>query len=85
MRGGPNIDKPQETLNYWKQLTHVLKYFRSEEDPKSALPKNFIQGFLEVSNRAPDTTPHAVNAMLMLPSSRAGTRAMLSDQVILCT
>jgi len=39
---------PQETLNFWKQLTHVLKYFRAEEDPKSALPKNFIQGFLEV-------------------------------------
>nr|OQO20552.1 hypothetical protein B0A51_11728 [Rachicladosporium sp. CCFEE 5018] len=38
----------QETLNYWKQLTHVLKYFRSEEDKTAALPKNFIQGFLEV-------------------------------------
>jgi len=38
----------QETLNFWKQLTHVLKYFRSEEDPKAALPKTFIQGFLEV-------------------------------------
>ena len=35
-------------MNYWKQLTHVLKYFRAEEDPKMALPKNFIQGFLEV-------------------------------------
>ncbi|KAF2718675.1 NADH dehydrogenase, alpha subcomplex, subunit 6 [Polychaeton citri CBS 116435] len=40
----------QETLNYWKQLTHVLKYFRTEEDPKSKLPKNFIQGFLEGRN-----------------------------------
>ena len=39
---------PQETLNYWKQLTHVLKYFRAEEDPKAQLPKNFISGFLEV-------------------------------------
>lgn len=39
----------QETLNFWKQVTHVLKYFRAEEDPKAALPKNFIQGFLEVS------------------------------------
>lgn len=40
----------QETLNFWKQLTHVLKYFRAEEDPKgSTLPKNFIQGFIEVS------------------------------------
>ncbi|KEQ96984.1 hypothetical protein AUEXF2481DRAFT_3663 [Aureobasidium subglaciale EXF-2481] len=39
-----------ETLNFWKQLTHVLKYFRAEEDPKAALPKNFIQGFLEGRN-----------------------------------
>lgn len=38
----------QETLNYWKQLTHVLKYFRTEEEPKARLPKSFIQGFLEV-------------------------------------
>ncbi|KAF2158201.1 NADH dehydrogenase, alpha subcomplex, subunit 6 [Myriangium duriaei CBS 260.36] len=40
----------QETLNFWKQLTHVLKYFRAEEDPKSRLPGNFIQGFLEGRN-----------------------------------
>ncbi|TKA28914.1 hypothetical protein B0A50_03325 [Salinomyces thailandicus] len=43
----------QETLNYWKQLPHVLKYFRAEEDPKASLPKNFIQGFLEVYLRSP--------------------------------
>lgn len=38
----------QETLNFWKQVTHVLKYFRAEEDPKARLPKTFIDGFLEV-------------------------------------
>lgn len=38
----------KETLNYWKQLTHVMKYFRQEEDPKASFPKNFISGFLEV-------------------------------------
>jgi len=38
----------QETLNYWKQLPHVLKYFRAEEEPKARLPENFISGFLEV-------------------------------------
>ncbi|GAB7362099.1 hypothetical protein MBLNU230_g2130t1 [Neophaeotheca triangularis] len=37
----------QETLNYWKQLTHVLKYFRTDEDKQASLPKNFIQGFIE--------------------------------------
>jgi NADH dehydrogenase (ubiquinone) 1 alpha subcomplex subunit 6 len=40
----------QETLNYWKQLTHVLKYFRAEEDPKARLPKTFIQSFIEGRN-----------------------------------
>jgi len=39
----------QETLNYWKQLSHVMKYFRPEEDPNARLPSNFISGFLEVS------------------------------------
>jgi NADH dehydrogenase (ubiquinone) 1 alpha subcomplex subunit 6 len=41
-------DEVQETLNYWKQTSHVLKYFRAEEDPKARLPNNFINGFLEV-------------------------------------
>jgi len=40
----------QETLNYWKQLTQVMKYFRDEEDPNARLPKNFISGFLEGRN-----------------------------------
>ncbi|KAF2750313.1 NADH dehydrogenase, alpha subcomplex, subunit 6 [Sporormia fimetaria CBS 119925] len=40
----------QETLNFWKQLSHVLKYFRAEEDPKAKLPSNFINGFLEGRN-----------------------------------
>ncbi|EKG15829.1 Complex 1 LYR protein [Macrophomina phaseolina MS6] len=40
----------QETLNYWKQLSHVLKYFKVEEEPKHKLPNNFITGFLEGRN-----------------------------------
>merc|ERR1711890_134690 len=40
----------QETLNFWKQMSHVLKYFRAEEDPKARLPKTFIDGFLEGRN-----------------------------------
>lgn len=60
----------QETLNFWKQLTHVLKYFRAEEDPKARLPKTFIAGFLEVRNSSmvPDhdgfPRPFAPYAML---------------------
>lgn len=38
----------QETLNYWKQLNHVLKYFRTDEEGSQRLQKNFISGFLEV-------------------------------------
>lgn len=39
----------QETLNYWKQLPHILKYFRAEEDPNARRPQNFLTGFLEVA------------------------------------
>ena len=35
-------------MNYWKQLPHIMKYFRAEEDPKAHLPPNFITGFLAV-------------------------------------
>ncbi|KAG9235523.1 NADH-ubiquinone oxidoreductase 14.8 kDa subunit [Amylocarpus encephaloides] len=40
----------QETLNYWKQLPHILKYFRTDEDPSARLPQNFMHGFLEGRN-----------------------------------
>ncbi|EEH41260.2 hypothetical protein PAAG_03546 [Paracoccidioides lutzii Pb01] len=40
----------QEMLNYWKQLSHVMKYFRVEEDPTAKLPKNFMSRFLEGRN-----------------------------------
>ena len=39
----------QETLNFWKQIPHVMKFFREEENPDARLPANFMQGFLEVS------------------------------------
>jgi NADH dehydrogenase (ubiquinone) 1 alpha subcomplex subunit 6 len=45
--GGIYANMEKETLNFWKQLSHVLKYFRAEEDPKARLPNNFINGFLE--------------------------------------
>lgn len=47
------IGAVQETLNYWKQLSHIMKYFRKEEDANARLPKNFIGGFLEVSFQYP--------------------------------
>lgn len=38
----------QETLNFWKQIPHVMKYFRETENPTARLPDNFMQAFLEV-------------------------------------
>lgn len=40
----------QETLNYWKQIPHVMKYFRETENPTARLPAGFMQGFLEGRN-----------------------------------
>lgn len=53
----------QETLNYWKQLEHVMKYFRQEEDPTAKLPNNFISGFLEVGCSIPWSKAGADNAV----------------------
>lgn len=45
-------------MNYWKQLSHVMMYFRADEDDKAKLPKSFIGGFLEVraNSARPDTS-----------------------------
>ncbi|KAI5292930.1 hypothetical protein KEM52_005960 [Ascosphaera acerosa] len=39
----------QETLNFWKQISHVMKYFRAETDESARLPKSFMEGFLQPS------------------------------------
>ncbi|KAI0480433.1 NADH dehydrogenase, alpha subcomplex, subunit 6 [Xylariaceae sp. FL0804] len=41
----------QETMNFWKQTTHVMSYF-NEENFRGAdrLPNNFMKGFLEGRN-----------------------------------
>ena len=44
-----DISPCQETLNYWKQIPHVMKYFRESENPTARLPQDFMQGFLEVN------------------------------------
>jgi hypothetical protein len=41
----------QETMNYWKQLAHVAKYFTTDEPDRARLPSSFMQGFMEVSVR----------------------------------
>jgi len=34
-------------------LSHVMKYFRPEEDSNAKLPKSFMSGFLEVGSDCP--------------------------------
>ncbi|KAF8433126.1 hypothetical protein BGX38DRAFT_1223627 [Terfezia claveryi] len=40
----------QETMNYWKQLTHIMKYFKAEENPSPKVSQGFMQNFLEGRN-----------------------------------
>ncbi|KAI0802560.1 complex 1 protein [Xylaria sp. FL0064] len=41
----------QEMMNFWKQATHVMSYFESENFRGSdRLPRNFMQGFIEGRN-----------------------------------
>ena len=42
------LTREQETLNFWKQNSDIMKYLRVEEDENARLPKNFVSGFLEV-------------------------------------
>jgi NADH dehydrogenase (ubiquinone) 1 alpha subcomplex subunit 6 len=39
----------QETMNYWKQMSQIMKYFRAEEDTRADVPRDFMTSFLEVS------------------------------------
>ncbi|PHH72455.1 hypothetical protein CDD80_4518 [Ophiocordyceps camponoti-rufipedis] len=41
----------QETMNFWKQTTHIMSYFKGENfrDDKR-LPTSFMDGFLEGRN-----------------------------------
>lgn len=39
----------QEMMNFWKQTTHVMSYFKDENfRGDKRLPSNFMSGFLEV-------------------------------------
>ncbi|RYP25797.1 hypothetical protein DL768_011829 [Monosporascus sp. mg162] len=41
----------QEMMNFWKQTTHVMSYFNTENFRGSdRLPENFMKGFLEGRN-----------------------------------
>ena len=39
-------------MNFWKQTTHVMAYFNTENfRGADRLPDSFMKGFLEVSSR----------------------------------
>ncbi|ROT38506.1 NADH-ubiquinone oxidoreductase 14.8 kDa subunit [Sodiomyces alkalinus F11] len=41
----------QETMNFWRQTTHIMSYFKDENfRGDERLPKNFMTGFLEGRN-----------------------------------
>jgi len=41
----------QETMNFWKQTSHVMSYFKEESlGGDKRLPPNFVEGFLEGRN-----------------------------------
>ncbi|GAO19607.1 uncharacterized protein UV8b_03763 [Ustilaginoidea virens] len=41
----------QETMNFWKQTTHVMSYFKDENfRGDKRLPSSFLEGFLEGRN-----------------------------------
>ncbi|KAK0732754.1 hypothetical protein B0T21DRAFT_200712 [Apiosordaria backusii] len=41
----------QETMNFWRQTTHMMNYFKEENfRGEKILPANFVSGFLEGRN-----------------------------------
>jgi NADH dehydrogenase (ubiquinone) 1 alpha subcomplex subunit 6 len=41
----------QETMNFWRQTTHIMSYFKEENfKGERALPSSFMAGFLEGRN-----------------------------------
>ena len=41
----------QETMNFWRQTTHIMSYFKEENfRGDRRLPTNFMEGFLEGRN-----------------------------------
>jgi len=43
-------------MNFWKQTTHVMSYFKEENfRGDKRLPKSFMEGFVEVCTRMPNT------------------------------
>jgi len=47
------LTSAQEMMNFWKQTTHVMSYFKDENfRGDKRLPSNFMEGFLEACLRS---------------------------------
>lgn len=56
--GSSNQLETQEMMNFWKQTTHVMSYFKEENfRGDKRLPSSFMEGFMEV-NRPPIPDVH---------------------------
>jgi hypothetical protein len=75
----------QETMNYWKQVSHIMKYFRAESDPKARLPNNFISGFLEVSRGHLFRRSCEFHLLTVLVESKLDWRGISADAAKRCT
>ena len=62
---------PQETMNFWKQVPHVLKYFEGEENIKGKVPTSFVDSFLQVRQCVWDSScpPVPLSMSLSVPLS----------------
>lgn len=58
-------------MNFWRQTTHIMSYFKEESLHRTKdRPTNFLEGFLEVHTHYPVATKSLTNT-----TSRVATRA----------
>ena len=71
-------------MNFWKQTTHVMSYFKEENfRGDKRLPSNFMAGFLEVSTEQNDGEES--KSLLLMHDIRAETNFSSDvDNPLLC-
>lgn len=64
-------DSTQETMNFWRQTTHIMSYFREENfRGDKRLPSNFMTGFLEVGSPCDEQISEFVERSLTFSQGR---------------
>lgn len=65
----------QEMMNFWKQTTHVMSYFKEENfRGDKRLPSSFMEGFLQVGKRRLGTGIPGDDFFLLTNLDRDATR-----------